>query len=399
MKKLRKLNLIILFLAVIFMIPVMTKIQNNVGISQFENRALALPPELNKETLFSGEFFNGWEEYLSDNIFARNYWIKSYTFFNMYVLNKEKVNNIVIGKEGTLLPFRSYNTQLNLEYFRGNIRKLTDNMKELDSFISEYGGKFIFIGVPEQSSFLRDKYKSYYKDNEAYVLNNESTMFDELSKKGIDYINMNERFRSSGDENYYLKTDHHFSFRGAYKTYSDLITKLIDDYFLNIRPKLEEKEMDIITLPNPMIGSKNRQLYYLYPTDDKVEIAYPKEMIDYELTINNKKYDDVYFISDDVNERPSYGVYMGGDHAETVIKTNRENLPNLLIFGDSFTNALEPLLYYHFNETRALDLRHYKELSLYEYIDKYKPDVVLMVRDDLTYGGLQGNGNFDGNEE
>ena len=60
-----------------------------------------------------------------------------------------------------------------------------------------------------------------------------------------------------------------------------------------------------------------------------------------------------------------------------------------------FTNAMEPLLYYHFNETRILDLRHYKDKSLYDYIKEHKPDIVLMIRDDLNYGTLEGNGKFD----
>jgi hypothetical protein len=35
-------------------------------------------------------------------------------------------------------------------------------------------------------------------------------------------------------------------------------------------------------------------------------------------------------------------------------------------------------------------------MSLYEYIDEYNPDVVVMVRDDLNYGNLEGNGSFKG---
>ena len=64
---------------------------------------------------------------------------------------------------------------------------------------------------------------------------------------------------------------------------------------------------------------------------------------------------------------------------------------NSMIFGDSFTNALETLLYASFNETRVLDLRQYDEMSLRDYIGQYRPDVVLCVQNDTFYYLSGGN--------
>ena len=88
-----------------------------------------------------------------------------------------------------------------------------------------------------------------------------------------------------------------------------------------------------------------------------------------------------------------YNIYMGGDIAETVLQTDRPELPDLLIFGDSFTNPLETLLYTGFNETRCLDLRYYQG-SLLDYVRTYQPDVVLCVRDDTAYLSPEGNGTI-----
>lgn len=76
-----------------------------------------------------------------------------------------------------------------------------------------------------------------------------------------------------------------------------------------------------------------------------------------------------------------YGLYMGGDIAETCIRTDRSSLPTALIFGDSFTNAVESLAYYSFDEMRSVDLRHYKTQSISDYIAAYQPDVVICIRD------------------
>ena len=81
-----------------------------------------------------------------------------------------------------------------------------------------------------------------------------------------------------------------------------------------------------------------------------------------------------------------YLVYMGGDKGETILRTDRPELPKVLIFGDSFTNALETLLYPSFDEMRSLDLRHYNSKTLWDYIEDYQPDIVLDIRDDSSWG-------------
>lgn len=394
MRKLVRFNMIIMFLGIIFLIPILTKIQKNHDISLFENRKLAELSNPTVQSLYNGEYFKELEPYLSDHIFARNYWVKGYTYLNMHVVSKSKINNIVIGKDGFLLPFHSFRSILDRETYEANIKKMSKQIKELDNKVGVYSGRFYFVGIPEQSSYNRYKYPEHFENRNEYLTNLEEFMFSYLGQEDIEYINMNEVFKTSEQEGYYFNTDHHYNFNGAYKTYYEIIKMIKDRSGLDIRFPLEKDEMEIITLSQRLMGTRNRALYYLYPTKDQVQIAYPKEKIAYQKLTNGVSDPDLYYFSDNATE-VSYGVYMGGDKAETVITTNRPDLPNLLIFGDSFTNAIEPLIYYHFNETRILDLRYYNEMSLFEYVEKYVPDVVIMVRDDLNYGNLQGNGRFD----
>ncbi|OZV12163.1 hypothetical protein CIW83_11115 [Tissierella sp. P1] len=392
MKKFLRYKIILIFLLVIFAIPILTAMRYNVNVSNIENRTLAPLPQYSNERLLNGQYFSEWENYISDHIIGRDYLIKSYTLLNMKVLGKHKINNIIIGKEDTLLPFYTEELSNNLEYYLNNLNAMTENMKNLQNHIKANGGEFYFVGLPGQSSFFKSRYQNYFENKEGYFVENENKMFNNLEKSNINYINMNEVFKKDQDNENYLKTDHHFSFKGSYRTYVEIIDRLRNDLGLDIGKPLDIEELDIVTLDKPILGSRNRQLYFLHPADEKVSIAYPKNRIDYEKYTNGVLDPKLYYINND--ENPSYSVYMGGDQKEIIIDTNRENLPNLLIFGDSFTNALEPLLYYHFNETRILDLRHYKEMNLYEYIDLHKPTVVLMIRDDLNYGNPEGNGKF-----
>ena len=100
----------------------------------------------------------------------------------------------------------------------------------------------------------------------------------------------------------------------------------------------------------------------------------------------------VYTLPENEDELVTYSVYMGGDIGESVITTNRPKLPNILIYGDSFTNPLETLLWTQANELRSIDFRYYTQSTLKDYITEHKPDIVICVRDETAFLSEAGNG-------
>ncbi|MBQ1503175.1 MAG: hypothetical protein IIZ35_04150, partial [Clostridia bacterium] len=81
------------------------------------------------------------------------------------------------------------------------------------------------------------------------------------------------------------------------------------------------------------------------------------------------------------NEEALYSLYMAGDIGRTEIRTGRDGLPDVLIYGDSFTNAVECVAWYSFDTTYTVDFRHYKDKTLSELIEERKPDIVICIRD------------------
>ena len=153
--------------------------------------------------------------------------------------------------------------------------------------------------------------------------------------------------------------------------------------------------MTFSALPNPYMGSRTRKLLGLRGNDEKLLTASLAEDIPFTRFDNGAAAEaTVYALPDSDAEPLTYGLYMGGDIAETVIRTDRPELPNALIFGDSFTNPVECLAYYSFNELRSVDLRHYTVQSLSDYIAAYQPDVVLCVRDYQSLLLREFNGDF-----
>ena len=141
--------------------------------------------------------------------------------------------------------------------------------------------------------------------------------------------------------------------------------------------------------------SRTRKLLGLRGNDEKLLTASFAEDLPFTRFDNGAAAEaTVYALPGSDAEPLTYGLYMGGDIAETVIRTDRPELPNALIFGDSFTNPVECLAYYSFNELRSVDLRHYTVQSLSDYIAAYQPDVVLCVRDYQSLLLREFNGDF-----
>jgi hypothetical protein len=229
-------------------------------------------------------------------------------------------------------------------------------------------------------------------NNEENLSDLERTFFHDLATAGLSGIDMREVFLAEGGvELYYQKTDHHFNFAGAFLTYQTICKELAKLGI--VVPVLSEEDIEFCELPQPFLGSRARKVYGVTPVEDKIFIYKPEKALEFSRYDNGQEVTAAVFdLPESIDDEITFLVYMGGDKAETIIKTNRPELPKLLIFGDSFTNPLETLLYASFDETRSIDLRYYKDMEILEYILDYRPDVVILVRDDNLYLVQEGNG-------
>lgn len=391
MKKTAQILFTGVFLLVLAWFPAATLFSGSETYSFFENRNLAPLPEPERENILSGAYFSEFEEYYVDHIAFRDGMIAAYTFFNVHIADKVMVNDIVIT-ENALLPYQPERAA-DPEAIALSAAEMAKKYENLSAFTAANGGVFLYVGVPEQSSMLRDSYPSYMNNNGAYLDAVEEAFFQALDAAGVQSLNMRPVYEQSGDfERYYSVTDHHFNMQGAYVCYRSILEA---GAALGVAADpLEEEELIYEELPNPYYGSRGRILYNVIRTPDRLGIYRLKDPLPYIRRDNGEEVDQIFFIPEDPKEKITYNVYMGGDVAETVIETGREELPDVLVFGDSFTNPVETLLYASFNRTVAVDLRHNTEKTIYEYIEEYQPDLVLCIRDDTAYLSTDGNGGF-----
>lgn len=394
MKKASEWAFIAAFLLVLFAVPALILLHGaRAQTSYYENRTLAPVPPIERESVLSGEYFSQWDTWLTDHVAGREHLLKLNTWLDYAVWARPNVNGIVTNSD-VLLPFQTYGTW-DLGYLEAMGNASGDSLVPLNDLVKSYGGHFYYLGLPLQNAYFSDHYPGYLENRKWHIDAMSQTFAGALEHRGIDFIDMDAVFTAQGyPADYYSASDHHFTYAGAYATYRAMMEHINADTGLGL-PILLEEELDFTALPNPFLGSRNRELYGLWSGAEPLIVGEQQAPVPFRRWDNGQEVPaQLYEVPPDPGIQVTYDVYMGGDKAETILRTGRPELPNLLIFGDSFTNPLETLFYTGFNETRSLDLRHYTETGILEYIEEYRPDVVICVRDDTAYLSLEGNGNI-----
>lgn len=393
MKRICEWAMALLFSGVLLVLMAATILLPKNRYSYYENRNLSAFPEITAESVLSGQVFDDLETLFCDYAAWRTPALKAVTWADLNVFHRPVVNDIVVTDDALLEQLYTMPDTAD-DIARKAADVAADNAALRDQ-IEAYGGHYCYIAVPCQYAYYEDEYPSYLENRSAYTAAELAALNSAMDAQGITHVDMGPIFDSLGHlPAFSSKVDNHYGLRGAYVTYRAAAERLAADGCA-LRVPEEGTDVTFSALPNPYMGSRTRKLLGLRGSDEKLLTASFAEDIPFTRFDNGAAAEaTVYALPGSDAEPLTYGLYMGGDIAETVIRTDRPELPNALIFGDSFTNPVECLAYYSFNELRSVDLRHYTVQSLSDYIAAYQPDVVLCVRDYQSLLLREFNGNF-----
>ena len=391
----RKIDLLFLgILAAVFLaLPagsVINTLSGNTALF-YENRSPAPLPDLRFESFWNGTFSTQADAFISDRIPGRDAMIRADTALGMAL--GRPVSHDVVTAAHQLFPYHGYLTW-DVSYTTDKAAAMAQPLAALHKQITGYGGTMVYLGIPQQYSYFRNSYPDYL-DNRVWNLDAMTSAFsDALALQGVPFLNMLETYAELGyPAEFYSATDHHYNYRGMLCAYQTLMQDLNARTGADLKIYTEE-DLIFEFLSEPFLGSQNRKIYGLWDNDEKLEIAHLKDPISFTRMDNGVEVPPTLYTFPDPGEYATYSVYMGGDVAETIIETDRPDLPSLLVVGDSFTNAMETLLWASFDETRSLDYRYYSGPALSAYIADYQPDIVVILRDDTSYLSDTGNGNL-----
>lgn len=377
MEKTKKI-FVSLFVLILLSVNVLSFIKQDRDFSEMELRQLASKPQSNAASFINGSYFADMEKYYLDQMFMRDEVVNFKAQFEK-VLGVKQRNNVILGKNQHLLP--AYGITDPNVYFTSkekDIAEIVNNMSEIKNVADSKGIVTVRINGLEKSDVYHDFYPYAAPNNYEGTQLFKNKITEEIFKKGINTIEMDQYFDLTDNNSYYY-TDHHYNISGALTTYNTLLSYLNDNYEYHFKLRNIE-ELDLIEQDKMFSGSYSRLL------GDEVLFNLEKQSVP-NLNIfpkferfENGVISDTPLITD--GEKSSYGNYMGGDKANTYITTNRQELPNILFIGDSFTNAIEVLSILDFNEMHSLDMRHYKA-SVTDYILSNDIDIIVMVNNTL----------------
>lgn len=180
-------------------------------------------------------------------------------------------------------------------------------------------------------------------------------------------------------ENFY-HTDHHWNTLGVLSAYQEIHAMLAKNYPEISEPKVYD---DFITFDDIKFqGSEARKSFH--------SISEPFTVVDYDLGPyqvfengqevvygGSTEYFNHHYVLDPYFNH--YEAFYGGDRA--LLEFVFENTPdrNLLVIGNSYDNALLPLLASHYHHTYDVDLRYYPDFKMGDFLAEHPVDDVLII--------------------
>lgn len=365
--------------------------------SEYEYRNLSQRPNLTVDTLASGDYMKEFETYFQDQFYKR-IGISKYFYALQIELNKPVVSNVLIGKDGwaSYVPgFARSEVQINQTI--EETKKLNDFAlaNDIPLYLSinpykDYTLAHVFPYHP--ASFRGPETKREViegLDEKIQIIDNPAYFKDTFSHEEL--------------ETMFYKTDHHWNYLGAYEAYKHVIHFLRERHE-GIPAPAEKEQLKTLSADREnvyFIGSTNRSVLRALNEKEEAVSAFtvPEQDVFSEIySIDNfgneaEGFESVFHTNVDATIQ-SYGGLTSGDFAQIIMKTKTPpNNYKVLVIKDSYTNAMFPYMATHFAETHILDMRHYKEHSVEDYVKEHNINMIIlshnetMVGDTFKYSG------------
>lgn len=358
-------------------------------VSVYENRTLAASPEFSLQSAWDGSYWKGWDAYFSDHAARRDQLLRDWAWLQLCVKRQPVVNDVVVTPT-VLLPYLG-DRDLSHTDFEAVGRDAVERLLPIQAAVEARGGLFLYLEVEGYPSVYRDEFPAMLRPTVDYYRQRAAAFDAAAAEKGLKLLRLQDVLEPKGGcKPYYYKVDHHYTLYGAHEAYLALCARCREEG-LEL-PVLEEP--GIYSVDAEFLGAYSRKLYELSPVKGEFY------SFDLSLVPPYTRWDEgVQTDAPLIAWRPGeptvrYEAYMGGDRGETVICTERPELPSILIVGDSYTNPVEAFCVCSFNEVRSLDFRYYSGKTLSQYLRDYPADVVVILRDSVNSTIPEGNGDL-----
>lgn len=300
---------------------------------------LAQKPQAGLTNILTGDYSIAYEEWLTDQFPARDWWVSVKTRCEL-ILGRKELKDIYIGKDGFLF---SENTQ-------------TADWDTLESRMQELFGKgqVSRIHVPAAGAVLTDK----MPDGLAFFAQKDSIW---------------ENLYNHRDEYIYYRTDHHWTMLGAYYAYEAWAEEQ------GYQPaSLEDMKMQI--LKEDFLGTHYGKIHYVEQVD-VMEFYDPGTVCSAVYDLGKTNLSGLYQ-RQHLDTEDAYRFFLDGNHGVVEIETGQKG-GHLVVLKDSFANSLVPFLTIHYGKITVIDPRYFR-MNIDTWLQEQEVTDILIIAQDTA---------------
>lgn len=345
------------------LMPLWMVLSGDVEFSDKENRYMASFPKLTMKSLFSGDFMNDTETYLTDQFPVRDACISLKTN-TLRLFGQRKINGVYIGSNGYLIAEEeSFDCE--------DVNELTDSINDFADRLDGVDVRFML--VPNAVCIYEGKLPYGIKSTQKATLD----MVEKQLGDNVEMINVYDALMDNVSQQLYYKTDHHWTTTGAYIAFMDYAEAAGLD--------TGSVEYDFMCVSGDFQGTQASNCG-IYSSSDIVNICVPVDsqgsyVVNY---VEKTEKATTLFDESKLSAKDKYLVFMGGNYSQVEITTNAGTGRRLMVIKDSYANCMIPMLTPYYDSITVIDPRYYYD-NIYELIQSNGINEVMFLYNINSY--------------
>ena len=347
------------------------------SFSEQENRSLQTLPRLTWSSLTDGKFGAQTNEYFADQFPMRDALVGLKGICEL-ALGKGENNGVLLGKNGVLAVrwFDAYVDRLTRVYdsdyySKDSIGAQTDALCKLSADLEAQGIALTVI-IPPRTLDV-------YGAQTGYPTEAADTLWTDIEAgfgDAVNYLDLKAPMQSAAADGQYVyyRTDHHWTTKGAYLAYTELMGKWGRQADIIPADRFEVETVE------EFYGTTWSRAGFKFVAPDTLEIWHFEGEDGYTVTDPEMNIGFTGFYNRDyLAKKDKYSAFLDGTHGILTVKKNDGgDRPTLLVLKDSFLNSMVPFLAQHYDLVIVnLSVGGVKPIS--EYALQYGCDGVLIV--------------------
>ena len=352
MKKLRSSLIVILASILVFGFALGSLVLPDKDVSDTERRPLKQFPKVSMQTVKDRTFMTDFESYSLDQFPLRDKFrgLKSFTALNVF---GQKDTNDLFVSENHIFKI-DYPTSTDSAIRAANIFSDINNR-----YLNDSNNVYLSV-IPDKNYYLADKKGKLLLDYELLINNLKEGC------KFADYIDISDLLTLDD----FYRTDSHWK--------QENIGKVADKLLESMNTQIVDSERVIVDTNKDFYGVYHGQLGLDLPPDNIKYVLDDSISSAVVYNYESQKYEDVYDL-EKLNGVDPYEMYLSGPVSLLTIE-NKTNVgaKELVVFRDSFTSSIAPLMLKGYSKITLVDIRYLSSKTLDNYIDFEGKDVLFL---------------------